>query len=192
MVAPAWAWDSFGGTSYLFVLAGDCRLQLVGWGTAIAQLLALSTIFLVLDEDTLGSKCDNSTLFKCSNTAVYACFGIFVLFVGAWLAADMVRCMTAFTHVDIRLALLLGIVTVAAEVSCLLYALKEASAGGAQMLILESVTTLLILDLDDKVYEAAEKILGADVLEARVGKREPSAKVSPQEDNRKEAWGQQS
>ena len=181
MVAPAWAWDSFGGSAKLFVLASDARLRFVGWGTALAQLCALLTIFLVLDEDDLDAACDDSPLFKCSTTALALCMTIFVVFLCAWMAADYVRCLTAFKHGAIKLALMTAIVTLAAQISCLLFALKEASGGGAQMLILESVTTLLILDLDGKVYEAAEKILGADLLEARVGSEQPG-----EHDNRKQ------
>lgn len=169
MAAPTWARERLDGTSYLFFLAANPKLKLVGWVTALAQFLSLLTITTVLEEDELSHACENSAAFKCSTTAAIVCLILFVAFMGGWLTLKASRAILAVRKGALSLGITLGIVVCTSYVCTSWYAFTEAASSGAQKLILESVSVLLILDLDDKVYEAATVILGAEQLDSWLG-----------------------
>jgi hypothetical protein len=182
MAVPTWALDSFDGTSYIFFLAANPKLKLVGWITAFAQLLAILTVGLVLEEDNPSSACDNSTAFKCTTLAFVICLALFCVFTCGWLTLKASRAALALKNGAPFLGIMLGLVVCESAVACMAYAIREAASAGAQKLILDSVSVLLILDLDDKVYEAMSVLLGADKLQSWLG----FEKVEPLEDAKAE------
>lgn len=168
-MAAEWVSRKFDGSAYRFLVAADWKLRLVGWICWLSQMLALMTIYFVLIGDEISDECDNSDTFKCSDGAAWLCVGILAIFLVSWLATDCSRVYACLRPGWSKGEPLLGIavllVTLTGGVSCIVFAVKEGAAGGAQNLVLESVTVLLILDLDEKMFEAMQVWIGSERLE---------------------------
>jgi hypothetical protein len=103
------------------------------------------------------------------------------IFVSAWLAKDIIRAITCIRFGHWLMGEAIGLVTLVGFAGTIIYAVKEASAEEGYQphkIILESVTVLLILDLDEKVYEGVQVLLGDARLESLIGKEDEGQPAS--------------
>ena len=81
------------------------------------------------------------------------------------MSRELILSYRAFRSKHQKLGVLLLIVNVTAIFSCALFAYvegKNCEDGGAHKIVLESVTVLLILDLDERVYASVAAYYGYD------------------------------
>lgn len=201
-MAPAWAWTTCAGSSYLFIEANNCRLKFFGLATAVVQVAAIAMIYFVLAEEDGGLLLESSyeynygeappsppelppgpptapsppSKIKNSEVALHVSVGILCIFVMSFLAKDYIRGVTCLQAGSVLMGGIILIVMSIGSLASVVYAIKEAYDDDQNFspakVILESVTVLLVLDLDEKVYEAAEAYLGEDRLAEMIGKDE--------------------
>ena len=207
-MAPAWAWTTCAGSSNLFLCASSPGLKVLGILTCVVQLASITIIYLVLAEEQgsvdAGSYADYTydvpsppfpppgpgfppaparppASVKNDATTYFVAEIALSVFVAAWLAKDVIRAITCIRFGAWLMGLSIGIVTLVGFIGTIIYAVKEASDDGGYQphkIILESVTVLLILDLDEKVYEGVQVFLGDARLESFIGKEDDGKPAS--------------
>ena len=201
-MAPAWAWTTCAGSSYLFIEAKDCQLKGFGWATAVVQVAAIAMIYFILAEEEGGLLLESSyeynygeappsppesppappsappppSTIKNSEVALKVSLFILVVFVLSFLGKDYIRGATCVKAGSPLMGFTILFVMTFGCAASFVYAMKEAYDDDQNFspakVILESVSVLLVLDLDEKVYEAAEAYLGEDRLAEMIGKDE--------------------